>query len=188
MIMGACQADIAVLIISAKEGEFEAGFEKDGQTKEHAMLAKALGVSGFIVAITKMGTQDWSQQRFQAIKDQLVPFLEISCGFRDVTFIPLDSINNVNVHKRIEGSWYNGPCLLEFLNNIQLPERKPMGPLRMPIIDKFKEVGNLYLYGKVESGTIIEDQTITILPSRTQAVIKEIFNAKDQRLPFAMAG
>jgi peptide chain release factor subunit 3 len=100
----------------------------------------------------------------------------------------LDSINNVNVHKRIEGSWYNGPCLLELLNTIQLPERKPMGPLRMPIIDKFKEVGNLYLYGKVESGTIIEDQTITILPSRTQAVIKEIFNAKDERLPFAMAG
>jgi peptide chain release factor subunit 3 len=54
-----------------------------------------------------------------------------------------------------------------------------MGPLRMPIIDKFKEVGNLYLYGKVESGTIIEEQTITILPSRTQAVIKDIFNAKD---------
>jgi peptide chain release factor subunit 3 len=42
--MGACQADVAVLIISAKEGEFESGFEKDGQTKEHAMLAKALGV------------------------------------------------------------------------------------------------------------------------------------------------
>jgi translation elongation factor EF-1alpha len=101
MIMGACQADIAVLIISAKEGEFEAGFEKDGQTKEHAMLAKALGVSGFIVAITKMGTQDWSQQRFQTIKDQVVPFLESSCGFKEVAFVPLDSINNVNVHKRI---------------------------------------------------------------------------------------
>ncbi len=100
----------------------------------------------------------------------------------------MDSINNVNIHKRIEGSWYNGPCLLEYLNNIALPERKPLDPLRMPIIDRFKEVGNLYLYGKVESGTIIEDQTITILPSRSQAIIKEIFNAKDERLPFAMAG
>lgn len=69
-----------------------------------------------------------------------------------------------------------------------LPERIPLGPLRMPIIDRFKEVGNLYLYGKVESGTIIEDQTITILPSRSQAIIKEIYNAKDERLPFAMAG
>lgn len=60
MIMGACQADIAVLIISAKEGEFESGFEKDGQTKEHAMLAKALGVHELIVTVTKMGTVDWS--------------------------------------------------------------------------------------------------------------------------------
>lgn len=74
------------------------------------------------------------------------------------------------------------------MNTVHLPERKPLGPLRIPIIDRFKEVGNLYLYGKVESGTIIEDQTITILPSRSQAIIKEIYNAKDERLPFAMAG
>lgn len=60
MIMGACQADIAVLIISSKEGEFESGFEKEGQTKEHAMLAKALGVQSMIAVVTKMGTNDWS--------------------------------------------------------------------------------------------------------------------------------
>ena len=61
MIMGACQCDIAVLIVSAKEGEFESGFEKDGQTKEHAMLAKALGVKGLIVVVTKMETVNWSE-------------------------------------------------------------------------------------------------------------------------------
>lgn len=60
MIMGACQADIALLIISAKEGEFESGFQKDGQTKEHAMLAKALGVHELIVGVTKMQLTDWS--------------------------------------------------------------------------------------------------------------------------------
>ncbi len=60
MIMGACQADIAVLIISAKEGEYESGFEKEGQTKEHAMLAKALGVIELIVVVTKMGTTAWN--------------------------------------------------------------------------------------------------------------------------------
>jgi peptide chain release factor subunit 3 len=58
----------------------------------------------------------------------------------------------------------------------------------MPIIDKFKDVGNLYVYGKIESGTIVEDQTVTILPERTQLVIREISNAKDERLPFASAG
>lgn len=56
MIMGACQADIAVLIISAKDGEFESGFEKEGQTKEHAMLATALGVHKMLAVVTKMGT------------------------------------------------------------------------------------------------------------------------------------
>lgn len=76
------------------------------------MLAKALGVSGFIVAITKMNTHNWSQERFNLIKEQVTPFLENSCGFRDVPFIPIDSLSNINVHKRIEGSWYNGPAIL----------------------------------------------------------------------------
>ena len=63
-----------------------------------------------------------------------------------------------------------------------------MGPLRMPVIDKFKDVGNLYVYGKIESGTVIEDQTVTLLPSRLQMVIREIYNAKDERMGFACAG
>jgi peptide chain release factor subunit 3 len=68
MIMGACQADVAVLIISSKIGEFESGFEKDGQTKEHAMLAKALGVVELIVVVTKMGVVNWDQKRYDHIK------------------------------------------------------------------------------------------------------------------------
>lgn len=63
-----------------------------------------------------------------------------------------------------------------------------MGPLRIPVIDKSKDVGNMYVYGKVESGTIIEDQAVTVLPSRLQMVIRQIFNAKDERMPFATAG
>jgi len=63
-----------------------------------------------------------------------------------------------------------------------------MGPLRIPVIDKFKDMGKLYVYGKVESGSIIEDHTVTILPNRQKMVIREIFNAKDQRMPFACAG
>jgi peptide chain release factor subunit 3 len=69
-----------------------------------------------------------------------------------------------------------------------LPERKPLGPLRIPVIDKFKEQGNFYIYGKIESGSIVEDQVVTLLPQRTPISIKEIYNAKDQRLPFACAG
>ena len=65
MIVGACQADVGVLIISARSGEFEAGFEKKGQTKQHAQIATALGVKKLIVGVTKMETVDWSEERFQ---------------------------------------------------------------------------------------------------------------------------
>lgn len=152
------------------------------------MLAKALGVIELIVVVTKMGTVSWNQKRYDTIKEQVTPYLENNCGFHNVIFIPIESLENVNIHKRVENSWYKGPCFLEYLDNVKLPERNPLGPLRIPVIDKFKDIGSLFVYGKVESGTIIEDQTVTILPERTQLVIKEIFNAKDERLPFATAG
>lgn len=92
MIMGACQADIAILVISAKDGEFQSGFEKQGQTKEHAMLATALGVKSLIAVVTKMGTTGWSEERYKYIQDQVSPFLQNSCGFTNVKFIPIDSL------------------------------------------------------------------------------------------------
>ena len=106
------------------------------------------------------------------IKEQVSPYLENSCGFHKVAFIPIDSLQNTNIHSRVEGKWYTGPSLCEYLDHIALPERKPMGPLRIPVIDKSKDVGNMYVYGKVESGTIIEDQAVTVLPSRLQMVIR----------------
>lgn len=67
MIQGAAFADVAVLVISAKPGEFESGFEKEGQTREHAMLAKSLGASKLIVAINKMDTVNWDKERYNYI-------------------------------------------------------------------------------------------------------------------------
>jgi peptide chain release factor subunit 3 len=61
-------------------------------------------------------------------------------------------------------------------------------PLRIPVNDKFKDQGHLYIFGKVESGTVIEDQTVSLLPSKAYFVVKELFNARDERLPYAMAG
>lgn len=119
------------------------------------MLAKALGVQSLIVSITKMGTIDWSEARFNHIKSQVAPFLENSCGFPGVQFIPIDSLNNQNIHSRYENAnWYKGPSLMEVLDAVKIPPRDPDGPLRIPVIDKFKDVGQFYLYGKIESGKI----------------------------------
>lgn len=105
MIQGAAQADIAILVISARKGEFETGFEKGGQTREHIMLVKTAGVSKLIIAINKMDepTVQWAESRFNEIKDKITPFVK-AAGFNpktDVTFIPVSAYTGVNLKERI---------------------------------------------------------------------------------------
>lgn len=104
MIAGAAQADIGCLVVSARKGEFEAGFDRSGQTREHAMLAKTLGVDKLVVVINKMDdpTVKWSQKRFDECVTKLKPFLK-GCGYKvkkDVTFVPISGLNGANVADR----------------------------------------------------------------------------------------
>lgn len=105
MISGAAQADVAILVISARKGEFETGFEKGGQTREHIMLVKTAGVSKVIVVINKMddATVEWQKSRYDEIKDKLTPFIR-SAGFSlktDVTFIPVSAYTGANLKDRV---------------------------------------------------------------------------------------
>lgn len=107
MISGAAQADVAVLVISARKGEFETGFERGGQTREHVMLVKTAGVSKFIVVINKMDdpTVNWEESRYNEIKDKLIPFIK-SAGFntKNVSFIPISAYTGVNLKDPIPAS------------------------------------------------------------------------------------
>ena len=113
MISGAAQADVAILVISARKGEFETGFEKGGQTREHIMLVKTAGVSKVIVVINKMDepTVVWAKERFDEIKDKLTPFVR-AAGFNiktDVTFIPVSAYTGANLKERVKKdlcSWW----------------------------------------------------------------------------------
>ena len=86
MIGGAAQADVGVLVISARKGEFETGFERKGQTREHAMLAKTAGVKHLVVLINKMDdpTVEWLEDRYEECKMKLTPFLK-KVGFNPKT-------------------------------------------------------------------------------------------------------
>lgn len=104
MISGAAQADVAILVISARKGEFETGFEKGGQTREHIMLVKTAGVTRIVVVVNKMDdmTVEWSKERYDEIKDKLTPFLR-SSGFNpktDVTFLPISGFTGVNLKEK----------------------------------------------------------------------------------------
>jgi peptide chain release factor subunit 3 len=112
MISGASQADIAVLVISARRGEFETGFEKGGQTREHAVLAKSSGIKKLVVAVNKMDdlTVEWSKERYDECITKLKPFLK-NCGYndRDIFFLPISGFNGSNLKDRVPKefcSWY----------------------------------------------------------------------------------
>lgn len=118
MITGANQADVAILVVDATRGEFETGFEQGGQTREHALLVRSLGVSQLCVAINKLDNEKWSQERFKDIMGKLKVFLK-QAGFKDsdVFYIPCSGLTGENLVKPATDpeltKWYSGQTLLE---------------------------------------------------------------------------
>jgi len=122
MISGASQADCALLVVDASTGEFEAGFDRGGQTREHLVLVRSLGVSQVIVAVNKLDMVGWDRSRYAEIVDALKPFL-LQTGFQSskTKFAPVAAMTGVNLVKR-DGphgtelrKWYNGPTLVDLL-------------------------------------------------------------------------
>lgn len=103
MIMGAAMADVAALVISARKGEYESGFEGEGQTREHAQLARSLGVERLIVIINKMDEESvqWDQDRYLEIVNGVTPFLVEQCGYKheNLIFIPISGLSGENIDK-----------------------------------------------------------------------------------------
>ncbi|XP_073037332.1 uncharacterized protein [Primulina eburnea] len=186
MISGASQADIGVLVISARKGEFETGYERGGQTREHVQLAKTLGVSKLLVVVNKMDdpTVIWSKERYDEVESKMSPFLK-SSGYnvkKDVQFLPISGLMGINMKTRVDRNvctWWKGPCLFEALDGIEVPTRDPKGPFRMPIIDKFKDMGTVIM-GKVESGSVREGDSLLIMPNKVQVKVLAIFCDEDK--------
>jgi len=174
MIAGTSQADVAVLVISAKKGEFESGFEKTGQTREHATLAKTLGVRKLIVAINKMDdeTVRWDKHRYDSIVEDLSSYLR-TIGWdlkKSVSFLPICALSGTNVCKKIEDKdlfpSYTGSSLLDVLDSLELKHPYVDAPLRIPIIDRYKDRGLLIAFGKIESGSMKRGDKVVVMPSK----------------------
>lgn len=179
MIAGAAQADVGILVISARKGEFEAGFEKGGQTREHAQLAKTVGIKQLVVAINKMDEVDWDKERYDTILEKLLPFLR-TCGFpkKELYILPISGFKGINLKDRVDKSvcpWYDGPSLIETLDLIPLEHGKDDLPFRMPVIDRFKDArGNSTIMGKVESGRVRVGDQLLILPMHSTVEVTGI--------------
>lgn len=194
MISGASQAEYAALVISARISEFETGFERGGQTREHAMLAKSFGVTKLIVIINKMddASVNWSQERFDQIKKDMIPYLVDTCKYnidKDIEWVPISGItgDNIITHVGSKAPWYVGKTLFEVLDSMPLPSRSAEEPLRIPIIDRIKDQG-LTAYGKIESGTVVKGLRVILMPIRAKGEVVEVVGGEDTKLMFSTPG
>lgn len=186
MIGGAAQADLAVLVISARKGEFETGFDRGGQTREHAMLAKTAGVKHLVVLVNKMDdpTVNWDVERYNECKDKILPYLK-KLGFnptKDLTFMPCSGITGMGIKEQIDESicpWYRGPAFIPFIDELPSLNRKTDGPFIMPIVDKYKDMGTV-LMGKVESGTARKGINLLVMPNRTQVSVDQLWSDDEE--------
>jgi elongation factor 1 alpha-like protein len=191
MISGSSQADFPVLVIDASTNSFEAGLK--GQTKEHILIARSMGMQHIIVAVNKMDTVSWSKSRFDEISKRMTTFLT-EASYRDnrITFIPLAGLTGQNVTKKVDhpaADWYTGETLLEALERIELPPRNLQKPLRLSVADVFRGDmrSPLSIAGRIESGTVQVGDVILALPSNETATIKAI-EVQDQPVDWAVAG
>lgn len=193
MINGVSQADVAVLIISARKGEFESSFEKSGQTKEHALLAKMLGVKKIIVAINKMDdmTVNWDQVRFNNIKVNANKYLrEIGFQPKDIYVVPISGFAGINIKVSVSKDicpWNETPPLLDILDSLQPFERLNEKPLRIPVLDKIKEDGKFLIMGKIETGVLKVGDEIICGPNNIKMQVHHILN-NDLNLAIAKPG
>lgn len=191
MIAGTSQADLAVLVVDASTGEFESGMK--GQTREHALLVRSIGVGKVIVAVNKMDLANWSQVRFEEIEQQMSAFLA-TAGFqpKNLSFVPCSGLKGSNVLTKLAipgAAWYIGPTLVSALDATEPREHAIESPLRMTITDVFSSSSQnpLSIAGRLESGSLQLGDTILIQPSGATGRIKSL-DVNDESAEWAVAG
>ncbi|MCC6010417.1 MAG: translation elongation factor EF-1 subunit alpha [Fervidicoccaceae archaeon] len=189
MITGASQADAAVLVVSARKGEFEAGMSPEGQTREHVILAKTMGIEQLIVAVNKMDATEppYSQERYKQIVDVLSKFLK-GLGYdpSKIPFIPISAWYGDNLIERSpKMPWYTGKTVVEAFDDLQVPPKPVDKPLRIPVqaVYSISGVGTVPV-GRVETGVLKKGDKVVFMPP---AVVGEVRSIEMHHTPIEKA-
>ncbi|MCS7097665.1 MAG: translation elongation factor EF-1 subunit alpha [Candidatus Methanomethyliaceae archaeon] len=179
MITGASQADCAILVVSAKRGEYEAGMSAGGQTREHAFLAKTLGINQLILVVNKMddATVNYDEKRYNEVKDGVFKFLKmIGYDTSKISAIPISGWKGDNIMKSSQNTpWYKGPTLFEALDSFIPPEKPINKPLRVPIQDVYSITGvGTVPVGRVETGIMKIGMNVIFMPANKVGEVKSI--------------
>ena len=198
MIGGTSQADFAVLVVDASSDAFEAGLK--GQTREHALLARSLGITKIVVAINKMDAAGWSKERFDEIQAQLSGFFA-AAGFnqKNIIYVPCSGLTGENVvspltpDQQATASWYEGPSLVQALESSEPAHRRIHDALRLTVSDVFRNsapgvpTGDVSLSGKIGSGNLQIGTSVLAQPATESGTVRGI-EVNGEAREWAVAG
>ncbi|KAK0629080.1 P-loop containing nucleoside triphosphate hydrolase protein [Bombardia bombarda] len=190
MIAGASQADFAILVVDASTNAFESGLR--GQTKEHAWLIRSMGVSRVIVAVNKLDTVNWSQERFDEIMHQISGLLSTAqFHAKNITYVPVSGLHGDNmVHKSKDAaaSWYTGRTLLEELENSEPLNRALTKPLRMTVSEVYRtRQSPVTVSGRIDSGFLQMGDALMVQPGAEKCYVKSLL-VNEEPADWAVAG
>lgn len=204
MISGATQASAALLVVDASIGEFESGISKDGQTREHAVLLKAVGITSLLVVVNKLDTVEYKQKRYQEVVSGMQSFLKKNGWKVGVKYVPASGRAGVNIMGDLPtdgplAKWYKGPSVLRALENLALAmeavdkkriTEEPQKPTRLLVSDSFRSVslgGVIAVTGRLLRGTIAPRDSLIVAPSGLTATVRHV-EINNERVQLAIAG
>ncbi len=190
MITGASEADASILVVSVKPGETEAATEPGGQAREHAFLSRTLGVGQIVVALNKMDDVNYSEARFNEVKEIVEKMLKmVGYNTSKVSFVPVSAWKGDNLVKKSDNmAWYKGSTLAEALDSFTPPEKPINKPLRIPVQDVYTITGvGTVPVGRVETGKMKTNEKVIVMPSGVPGEIKSIETHHTQ-MDYAEAG
>jgi elongation factor 1 alpha-like protein len=183
MITGTSAADAAILVIDSNKNAFEAGFFLGGQTKEHAVLARSLGVKQIIICVNKLELMDWSKDRFDYIEAQVRDYLNsLDYNDKDIFFVPVSGLKGTNLveidKSTTQLQWYEGKSLIEMIDSLEDPIRDTEAPVRFSIADcgptTINSLQGIGVFGKLQTGVITDDAEYLIMPAHIKIKIRSM--------------
>jgi bifunctional enzyme CysN/CysC len=182
MISGSSDCDGAVVVIDAREGVRE-------QSRRHALLLHLLGVRQIAVTVSKMDSISYDEKMFRAIEDEFRECLR-NFNIEATRIIPTVGLNGDNVVTASENMrWYDGPTLIEALEEFREAPTERNKPLRIPVQDVYRFDDRRIVAGRVDGGEIAVGDRITFSPSNREAVVNSIENwPEENKLARATSG
>ena len=169
MATGASTCDLAILLIDARKGVLD-------QTRRHSFISTLLGIKHLVVAVNKMDLVNFSEEKFNEIRESYLTFAEQLPGNLDIRFVPLSALEGDNVASQsVSMPWYSGPTLLEVLETVEIQREVDTQPMRFPV--QYVNRPNLDFRGfsgTIASGSVRVDQRVKVLPSGVESAIARI--------------